>query len=173
MNRVLICFIILLCLSCNGFTNELDKGRKVPAEISRLYSNAEEHIECVSSRWALSAAVNSQKCLFYDTQTIEKKNKYNPFEDKIIKLWLKEHWFDHAVVPKYYVYEGCRNYAREDKERIMKKNHNIPVFVEINIDKRLIRILEPVPKNAFVPSPNSFEEDWILVAKWIYDEFDN
>lgn len=107
----------------------------------------QKHKHCVPERW-VAAGSNLQYdfLYYYDSQTVEIKNKYNPFGDKIVILWGLNHWTGHQNT---LVGTHIHNY-------------------EINIDKRTYKMLDIKKPTVHNIRPESIEEALWKVAKTLY-----
>ena len=132
VKKILLCFSILLFGSIS-YAKTYDFS---------FLDYAPNHVDCVSKRWQ-HVCTDGGNEWFYDTKTIEFKNRYNPFEDSIVVLWALNHWGNHRY--------------NDDKYRY-----------EINIDERTYKCLN-VKKHSIRPiEPDSHMEMFWQLAKKKY-----
>ena len=107
-----------------------------------------EHFSCLSERWKIFAEYSSSGH-YYDSESIEKENKYNPFQDKIIRLWVAEH------------YERTYYYSSHSTDKIK---------YEFNLDKKTYKRLNAKTIIEKHIAPDSKQEVIYKMACNLFDD---
>lgn len=98
--------------------------------LEKCEANIFDHVNCVESRWSYLVS-NKNVIYYYDKETIVIKNKNNPFKDKIVDLWVRDHFDTHEDY--FYLYS-------------------------VNIDKKYIVLLKDNKRYKKYIQPNSVYE---------------
>lgn len=123
------------------------------------YWSDAEHKHCLPGRWVLCCYYSSQfnpfnepgleyspsqnelrysNGVYYDADTVERENRFIPFADRKIKIWVAVHWRAHHYYGKHYT----------EKARY-----------EINLDEKTYRRLAPQEYAKALPiEPDSMQE---------------
>lgn len=111
------------------------------------------HADCFSERWKYVASDGYDNYFktnaVYDKETVEEINHFNPFGDRIVKMWIATHTEQHATY-KY--------------------------FYEINLDNKTIKVLSaPSPKYKYLNkerpvTADSLDECIFLEAERLYSD---
>lgn len=102
-----------------------------------------KHEKCFTARWNYFTQNNSYG-YYYDTESIEKENRFLPFQDRIIKVWIARH------INLYY---GCDTYKKQ---------------YELNIDKKTYKVLNSKNPAEKPIEPDSVEEKFLDIAINLY-----
>ena len=110
--------------------------------------NTNQHTSCLSERWKIFGSTLTYG-LYYDSESIEKENYFNPFQDKIISFWVTKH------------YDYTNDYL---------SHSTFKTKYEFNLDKRTYKILSAQKKVERHIEPDSTEEFIYKKAKSLYSE---
>ena len=109
------------------------------------YYPVDKHYFCLSNRWKYFAQ-DSNEGYYYDSESIVKENKFLPFQDRIIKLWVAEH---------HRSYGTCYTYKYQ---------------YEINLDKNTYKILNSKNPTHKPIVPDSKYEQIYNISKDLYED---
>lgn len=116
------------------------------------FNNNQKSYVLSDNRWAKVQDYASY-VIFYDKNTIERENKYNPFGDRIITLWIADCFKDYHR----FDYSSSKTLGHPSIERI-----------SFNLDKRQYKYVQN-PKSRFLDvQPNSSMETILEAIKWLY-----
>lgn len=133
-----ICLLLLCIFAYTSFAN---------ANVFDKY-NFISHKQCVSERWGFICCEGPYRW-YYDKETVECRNKYNPFGDKIVELWMLRHSQSHAGV-----------YDKNSRK----------INYQINLDDMTYKVLGDNDSKIQAIVPESYIEKLIPILKKIYEE---